>query len=118
MTAAAALSGTALLGLLVLPEASDAFWTRHLPAAGRALLPVPGRAQPWVWCVPLLTALIAAVRGRADGADPDDPDDPTDLTDPTDPAGCLPVPRRSAALPGTGVAGRAVSRSPGSRPRP
>ncbi|MCY0947689.1 hypothetical protein [Streptomyces antarcticus] len=116
MTAAAALAGTALLGLLVLPEASDAFWTRHLPAAGRTLLSVPGRAQPWVWCVPLLTALIAAVRGRADGTDPDDLTDLTDLTDPARVS--VPVPRRSAALPGTGVAGRAVSRSPGSRPRP
>ncbi|MEU6760208.1 glycosyltransferase 87 family protein [Streptomyces sp. NPDC046685] len=63
LTALAAFAGTALLGLLVLPEASAEFWTRHLPAAGHALL--LDWPTLWVWCVPLLAALIA--RGTARG---------------------------------------------------
>ncbi|MFD3934815.1 glycosyltransferase family 87 protein [Streptomyces sp. NPDC058611] len=114
LTAAAALAGTALLGLLVLPEASDAFWTRHLPTAGRALLSVPGRAQLWVWCVPLLTALIAAARGgagRTGGAGPADR-----LQGPV-PAPRRPAPGEAGRTAG-GTADRTVSRSPGSRRRP
>ncbi|MER6318855.1 glycosyltransferase family 87 protein [Streptomyces sp. NPDC001581] len=53
LTALAALAGTALLGLLVLPQDSAAFWTRHLPTA------VPDWPALWVWSVPLLAALIA-----------------------------------------------------------
>ncbi|MFD6230013.1 glycosyltransferase 87 family protein [Streptomyces sp. NPDC060232] len=60
LTALAALAGTALLGRLVLPEESAAFWSRHLAATGRAL--VLDGAGLWVWCVPLLTVLIARVR--------------------------------------------------------
>ncbi|MET9639504.1 glycosyltransferase 87 family protein [Streptomyces virginiae] len=60
LTALAALAGTALLGRLVLPEESAAFWSRHLAAAGRVLvLDGPGL---WVWCVPLLTVAVARVR--------------------------------------------------------
>ncbi|MET9836894.1 MULTISPECIES: glycosyltransferase 87 family protein [Streptomyces] len=60
LTALAALAGTALLGRLVLPEESAAFWSRHLAATGRVLvLDGPGL---WVWCVPLLTVAVARVR--------------------------------------------------------
>lgn len=106
LTAAAALAGTALLGLLVLPEASGAFWTRHLPTAGRALLSVPVRAQLWVWCVPLLTALVAAARGGAARTGGPAPADPFRTS--------VPAPGRPAPRP----AGGTVSRSPGSRRRP
>ncbi|MFD9353766.1 glycosyltransferase family 87 protein [Streptomyces sp. NPDC060031] len=57
LTALGAFAGTALLGLLVLPQASADFWSRHLPATGRALL--LDRPHLWVWSVPLLTALLA-----------------------------------------------------------
>jgi alpha-1,2-mannosyltransferase len=62
LTALAALTGTALLGLLVLPQASADFWAR-LPAPGRILL--LDWPHLWVWCVPLLTVLPAAARRRA-----------------------------------------------------
>ncbi|MEU7726731.1 glycosyltransferase family 87 protein [Streptomyces sp. NPDC040724] len=57
LTALAALAGTALLGLLVLPQDSAAFWTRQLPATASAGL--PDWPSLWVWCVPLLALLIA-----------------------------------------------------------
>ncbi|MFI5619455.1 glycosyltransferase family 87 protein [Streptomyces sp. NPDC051567] len=73
LTALAGLTGTVLLGLLVLPQASAEFWARHLPATGRSLL--LDWPHLWVWCLPLLTvALAAVVRGparRSTGA-PDD----------------------------------------------
>ncbi|WP_404959424.1 glycosyltransferase family 87 protein [Streptomyces sp. 147326] len=68
LTALAALAGTALLGLLVLPQDSAAFWTRQLPAAARA--PLPDWPALWVWCVPLLALLIAAARAPAAPAAP------------------------------------------------
>ncbi|UUU40749.1 glycosyltransferase family 87 protein [Streptomyces sp. NBC_00162] len=60
LTALAALTGTALLGLVAFPEASAEFWIRHLPATGRALL----RDWPalWIWLAPPLAALLAALR--------------------------------------------------------
>ncbi|MFJ8569722.1 glycosyltransferase 87 family protein [Streptomyces sp. NPDC093514] len=61
LTALAASAATALLGLLVLPEASAAFWTGQLPAAARAL--VLDWPPLWVWCAPLL-AVLAARAGR------------------------------------------------------
>ncbi|WP_406183415.1 glycosyltransferase family 87 protein [Streptomyces sp. NBC_01006] len=61
LTALGALAGTALLGLLVLPQASAEFWARHLPASGRALL--PDSPHLWVWSVPLL-ALLARTAAR------------------------------------------------------
>ncbi|MGW6821221.1 glycosyltransferase family 87 protein [Streptomyces sp. NPDC055005] len=60
LTALAAFAGTGLLGLLVLPQASAEFWTRHLPASGLALL--PDWPPLWVWCVPLLAYLARTVR--------------------------------------------------------
>ncbi|MGO4459667.1 glycosyltransferase 87 family protein, partial [Streptomyces sp. M-16] len=66
LTALAGFAGTALLGLLVLPQASADFWARHLSAAGRALL--LDRPHLWVWCVPLLAVLTgAAARRRRPG---------------------------------------------------
>ncbi|MFJ3977922.1 glycosyltransferase 87 family protein [Streptomyces sp. NPDC090021] len=65
LTALAALTGTALLGRLVLPEESAAFWSRHLAATGRALvLDGPGL---WVWGVPLLAVAAARIRAAAHG---------------------------------------------------
>ncbi|WP_374103581.1 hypothetical protein [Streptomyces sp. ISL-86] len=64
----AAFTGTALLGLLVLPQASADFWARHLPASGRALL--LDWPHLWVWCVPLLTLLTRAARRRPGKAAP------------------------------------------------
>ncbi|MEV7446936.1 glycosyltransferase family 87 protein [Streptomyces sp. NPDC091204] len=58
LTALAALAGTGLLGLLVLPQESAAFWTRQLPAAARTT-PLPDWPDLWVWSVPLLALLIA-----------------------------------------------------------
>ncbi|MFJ3883572.1 glycosyltransferase family 87 protein [Streptomyces sp. NPDC090077] len=106
LTALAGLAGTALLGLLVLPEASADFWAHHVPVTGRALL----REWPhlWVWAVPLLTALTGAARrrtrrhghrdavGRSGG--------------PAATAGRIPAPRPPSGAP--------VSRPPGARPRP
>ncbi|MFD9377124.1 glycosyltransferase family 87 protein [Streptomyces sp. NPDC059999] len=60
LTALAAFAGTALLGLLVFPQASAEFWTRLLSATGRALL--PDWPPLWVWCVPLLAYLARTVR--------------------------------------------------------
>ncbi|MFD9334172.1 glycosyltransferase family 87 protein [Streptomyces sp. NPDC060028] len=65
LTALGAFAGTALLGLLVLPQASADFWSRHLPATGRALL--LDRPHLWVWSVPLLTALLARTLRRCRG---------------------------------------------------
>ncbi|MFF4455051.1 glycosyltransferase family 87 protein [Streptomyces goshikiensis] len=63
LTALAAFTGTALLGLLVLPQASAEFWARHLPATGRAvLLDWPPWSPLWVWSVPLLAVLARATR--------------------------------------------------------
>ncbi|GGZ50605.1 hypothetical protein GCM10010371_07760 [Streptomyces subrutilus] len=118
LTALAAFVGTALLGRLVLPEASDEFWTRHLPAAGRELL--PGWPQLWVWVVPLLAVLTAALRTPA--ADPGalrpavaadvpvpEPRRPAEVSGPVPRAGRGPGARASA--------GR-VSRSSAARRRP
>ncbi|MFD3545284.1 glycosyltransferase family 87 protein [Streptomyces sp. NPDC058655] len=110
LTALAALAGTALMGLLVLPEASEEFWTRHLPAAGRTLL--PGWPQLWIWCVPVLAVLIAAVRAPAAGAPA-----------PGGPAPGAPAPGAPVSVPAPGTPagvrreGR-VSRSSGARRRP
>ncbi|MEU3723963.1 glycosyltransferase 87 family protein [Streptomyces sp. NPDC031705] len=94
LTALAGFAGTALLGLVVLPEASADFWARHLHGSGRALL----REWPqlWVWCVPLLTALAGAAHRRHTGRRPT--------------TSHVPAPR---ATPGVGV-----SRSSGARPHP
>ncbi|WP_405702202.1 glycosyltransferase family 87 protein [Streptomyces sp. NBC_00069] len=62
LTALGALAGTALLGLLVLPQASAEFWARHLPASGRALL--LDWPHLWVWCVPLLALLARSATTR------------------------------------------------------
>ncbi|MFE2550866.1 glycosyltransferase family 87 protein [Streptomyces sp. NPDC059355] len=62
LTASGALAGTALLGLLVLPRDSAAFWSRHLPAPGRALL--SDWPHLWVWAVPLLALLARAAARR------------------------------------------------------
>ncbi|ROQ97358.1 alpha-1,2-mannosyltransferase [Streptomyces sp. 2132.2] len=62
LTALGAFAGTALLGLLVLPQASAEFWARHLPASGRALL--PDWPHLWVWSVPLLALLARAAARR------------------------------------------------------
>ncbi|MFD4738541.1 glycosyltransferase 87 family protein [Streptomyces virginiae] len=64
LTALAASAGTALLGMLVLPEASVEFWTRHLADAARAL--VLDWPPLWVWCAPVLAVLTArACRGQS-----------------------------------------------------
>ncbi|OKI62993.1 glycosyltransferase 87 family protein [Streptomyces sp. MJM1172] len=62
LTALAAFTGTALLGLLVLPHASAEFWARHLPATGRALPLDWPWSHLWVWSVPLLAILTRAAR--------------------------------------------------------
>lgn len=62
LTALAAFAGSGLLGQLVLPGASAEFWSRHPPAGGRSLL--LDWPHLWVWTVPLLTALLAAVLRR------------------------------------------------------
>ncbi|MFH8639196.1 glycosyltransferase family 87 protein [Streptomyces goshikiensis] len=62
LTALAALTGTALLGLLVLPQASAEFWAAHLPATGRALPPAWPWSHLWVWSVPLLAILTRAAQ--------------------------------------------------------
>ncbi|MEU6894000.1 glycosyltransferase family 87 protein [Streptomyces sp. NPDC046557] len=100
LTALGAFVGTGLLGLLVLPQASADYWTRHLASGGRALL--PELPHLWVWCVPLLAFLTRAVGRRRE------------------PAARVPSPRPVAE--GDGRAGAArrggVSRSPGARRRP
>lgn len=72
LTALGAFAGTALLGLLVLPQASAEFWARHLPASGRALL--PDWPHLWVWSVPLLALLARAAARRRPKPPPDLPD--------------------------------------------
>ncbi|MFE1792383.1 glycosyltransferase 87 family protein [Streptomyces sp. NPDC059525] len=66
LTALAGFTGTALLGALVLPEASADFWAHHPPTADGA--PLLHWQQLWVWAVPPLTALAVrtagALRGR------------------------------------------------------
>ncbi|MBT2477689.1 glycosyltransferase family 87 protein [Streptomyces sp. ISL-94] len=62
LTALAAFAGTALLGLLVLPQASADFWARHFPDTGRALL--LHWPHLWVWCVPLLAFLSRSPAAR------------------------------------------------------
>ncbi|RKT06066.1 alpha-1,2-mannosyltransferase [Streptomyces sp. 3211.6] len=57
LTALAGLAGTALLGALVLPEASADFWAHHPPTADGA--PLLHWRHLWVWAVPPLTALAA-----------------------------------------------------------
>ncbi|MFF4497411.1 glycosyltransferase 87 family protein [Streptomyces sp. NPDC001546] len=57
LTALAGFTGTALLGALVLPEASAAFWADPPPAAGG--VPLLHWQHLWVWAVPPLTALTA-----------------------------------------------------------
>ncbi|WP_078988378.1 glycosyltransferase family 87 protein [Streptomyces sp. WM6372] len=108
LTALGALAGTALLGLLVLPQASAEFWARHLPASGRALLPDPPHL--WVWSVPLLALLARAAARRR-------PEPPPDLVP-------VPIPVRRSPLgqQDVRVVDRAVSpsgrRSSGVRRRP
>ncbi|MCX5376823.1 glycosyltransferase family 87 protein [Streptomyces sp. NBC_00091] len=103
LTALAGFTGTALLGLLVLPEASADFWAHHLPSTGRALL----REWPhlWVWCVPLLTALAGAARRRARPAAATVTGTADTVT-----AGGVPAPRSPL--------GAEVSHSPAARRRP
>ncbi|WP_128637033.1 glycosyltransferase family 87 protein [Streptomyces sp. C] len=111
LTALAGLAGTALLGLLVLPEASADFWAHHVPVTGRALL----REWPhlWVWAVPLLTALTGAAHHRRTGHsghhDHQGHRDPRG-EHPSAAARRVPAPRPPAEAP--------VSRTPGARPRP
>ncbi|MEV7511051.1 glycosyltransferase 87 family protein [Streptomyces sp. NPDC090085] len=62
LTALAAFCATTLLGLLVLPAESAAFWSGDPAAAGPALL--PDRPGLWVWCVPVLAVLLARLRER------------------------------------------------------
>ncbi|MET9606376.1 glycosyltransferase family 87 protein [Streptomyces sp. NPDC006512] len=62
LTALAGFAGTGLLGLLVLPQASADFWARHLPRTGRDLL--LHWPHLWVWAVPLLAVLTAALGRR------------------------------------------------------
>ncbi|MFJ3171766.1 glycosyltransferase family 87 protein [Streptomyces roseus] len=69
LTALGAFAGTALLGLLVLPQASAEFWDRHLPAPGRALL--AHWPHLWVWAVPLLALLARAAARRRPKPPPD-----------------------------------------------
>ncbi|MET9885072.1 glycosyltransferase family 87 protein [Streptomyces sp. NPDC006430] len=127
LTALGAFVGTALLGLLVLPQASAEFWARHLPAPGRALL--PDWPHLWVWAVPLLTLLARAVRHRRTTQTHQAP-----LTASSVPVSVVPVPRPSLGQqdvgrcpdpgpgnsPGTGRsrARTSISRSPGARRRP
>lgn len=99
LTALAGFAGTALLGLLVLPQASADFWARHLSAAGRALL--LDRPHLWVWCVPLLAVLTGAAARRRRPGRPR----PRPL-----PAGRLPGQRSPLE--------REVSHSPAARRRP
>ncbi|WP_323145263.1 glycosyltransferase family 87 protein [Streptomyces sp. NBC_01565] len=100
LTALAAFTGTALLGLLVLPQASAEFWARHLPATGRALPLDWPWSHLWVWCVPLLAVLTRAARRR-----------PAPV-----PAVAPAPPSRAGAGPSSRPAG--ISRSPAARPRP
>ncbi|MFH7593517.1 glycosyltransferase 87 family protein [Streptomyces racemochromogenes] len=66
LTALAGFTGTALLGALVLPEASAGFWAHLPPTAGGA--PLLHWQHLWVWAVLPLTALAAraaaALRSR------------------------------------------------------
>ncbi|MFF3016287.1 glycosyltransferase 87 family protein [Streptomyces sp. NPDC057939] len=62
LTALAGFTVTALLGLLVLPQASADFWARHLPGAGSDLL--LHWPHLWVWTVPLLTCVAGALLRR------------------------------------------------------
>ncbi|TDU77525.1 glycosyltransferase family 87 protein [Streptomyces sp. KS 21] len=62
LTALGAFAGTALLGLLVLPQASADFWARHPAASGRALL--LDWPHLWVWSVPLLVLLTRSATTR------------------------------------------------------
>ncbi|MFJ6798206.1 glycosyltransferase 87 family protein [Streptomyces sp. NPDC091268] len=96
LTALGGLAGTVLLGLLVLPEASADFWSRHLLLLDAAHL--------WVWAVPLLTALLARIRTAPRTGPGTAPAGPPG-------AGGVPPPRPPAP-------GRAVSRPPAARPRP
>ncbi|MEU8438304.1 glycosyltransferase family 87 protein [Streptomyces sp. NPDC029216] len=105
LTALAGFAGTALLGALVLPEASADFWARHPPAAGPA--PLLDWRHLWVWAVPPLTALAARTatalgrrRPRRGTARIPAPGPPRE---------------RQSAEPG--LTGR-VSHPPGARPRP
>ncbi|MGW7065169.1 glycosyltransferase 87 family protein [Streptomyces sp. NPDC054904] len=62
LTALAGFTGTALLGLLVLPQASADFWARHLPGTGSELL--LHWPHLWVWTVPLLAGVSGALLRR------------------------------------------------------
>ncbi|MFF3862318.1 glycosyltransferase family 87 protein [Streptomyces sp. NPDC002209] len=103
LTALGALAGTALLGLLVLPQASAEFWARHLPASGRALL--LDWPHLWVWAVPLLALLArAAASRRRTGPKPD--------------LVLVPVRRSPLGQQDVRVVEEPVSRPPGVRRRP
>ncbi|MER7465689.1 glycosyltransferase family 87 protein [Streptomyces sp. NPDC097981] len=62
LTALGAFAGTALLGLVVLPQASAEFWAGHLPASGGTLL--PDWPHLWVWSVPALALLARTAAAR------------------------------------------------------
>ncbi|MFI5827645.1 glycosyltransferase 87 family protein [Streptomyces sp. NPDC051578] len=111
LTALAAFAGTGLLGLLVLPQASAEFWTRHFAAGGRALL--PELPHLWVWCVPLLAFLTrAAGRRRGPAARVPPPRSPVAEAAPRWAERRPPDGRPPEARPA------GVSRSPAARRRP
>ncbi|MEU3778319.1 glycosyltransferase 87 family protein [Streptomyces sp. NPDC032472] len=91
LTALAAFAGTALLGLVVLPQASAAFWARLLNAGPDRLLHWP---HLWVWSIPLLayaTRAAAPVR-RPPAPAPGDQSSPAPTPSP------LPVSSSSASM--------------------
>ncbi|GAA0302443.1 hypothetical protein GCM10010302_46160 [Streptomyces polychromogenes] len=114
LTALAGLTGTALLGALVLPEASAAFWAHLPPAAGGA--PLLHWRHLWVWAVPPLTVLVAraaaALRRRRPGPGPA----PGPGTGPVT-TGRIPAPRSPLGRDGEGGSGP-VSHPPAARRRP
>ncbi|MER5812077.1 glycosyltransferase family 87 protein [Streptomyces sp. NPDC002033] len=116
LTALAGFAGTALLGLLVLPQASADFWARHLPATGRALL--LDWAHLWVWCVPLLSVLAGAL-ARRPARRPGRPGRLGRLGRTGRPGrpGALPRPAGTVPVPRPPL-GPGVSRSPAARRRP
>ncbi|MFD3871609.1 glycosyltransferase family 87 protein [Streptomyces sp. NPDC058623] len=110
LTALAGFTGTGLLGLLVLPQASADFWARHLgTGTGRDLL--HHWPHLWVWTVPLLTAASAALlRRRARRSEPE----PTPAPDPFPDSGVRSVPADGAAPAAVPDGGRQSASASGS----